>query len=105
MLEHAVAPLAFTFGEFVQIVIFAGSLGGLFMQVRSQGETIKAHKTEASERMKRVEDRQDKLDERVVTAVEDLGASISSLAIDIKSVLAEHHTRIKHIEKHQHHDG
>jgi hypothetical protein len=101
--------LIFSFGEVSQLVLLAFSVGILFQRVsgiekthKTESESIARRLEESEERTKErlddVESRQDALELRFVSAIEDLNSSIHGLTVEIKSALVMHDVRIGHME-------
>ena len=83
--------LLFDIPQIAEFILVAFALGGLFSTVRQTSRDIKG-----------LNDRYDKLEDRFLTAIEDLGANISNMTTELKTVLATHEVRLDHIEREKH---
>lgn len=71
-----------------QFILVAFATGVTYMNVRQNTRDIQ-----------QVNARYDKLEERFLKAIEDLGGNLSILTTELKSVLSAHEVRLDHIER------
>jgi hypothetical protein len=85
--------------QLLQLLVMAASVGGLFMQIRTNTKAIelnkeaidkKADKTEVEAQTKRI----DTIEERFVEAVEKMTNKLSEVADEIKTALGRHDVEI-----------
>lgn len=104
--------MTFQFGEVAQLLIVAFTTGTLFQQVRvlaskQKEDVLAANKAlteveaRATERLTKLEHRQEVLEGRFVRCIEDLNTSISNLTSEIRTSIAVQDNRILHIEQDQ----
>jgi len=83
-------------GLALQAVAFIFAAGKFFADQKATDRRLEELRDEKRERAAQVDTRFNRVEERLVTAVEKLGTGLANLTAELKEVLATHETRIQH---------